>query len=1320
MGGTGASDEPLTAAGAARLRALLLAQVALVVGGAIAAALGAWLLAGLFPEASTKLVGWMVGLAKVNAALDKALGDGAGARLVVRLPWLCAGLAGAVLAWRKRGLVRRAADRWFPPRDADLLRPVERAGALDPIWAREDPKSGMGMQAFAWAEPPGPSPGSNDPPTARRHLWEKLLAFLSNEVGDGRRDLWGRPRVPLARFRWIVLTGQPGAGKTRMAMELARARARRDVLEIPLEPLGPEQRREHRRAACALWLGAWWRNMIPWVARRERGSAPPPYGTPWQGCDPWDAWWLVSTRALGRPQHRQRPGFESSLERLARWRPRRPTVLLLDDPLESDAGRVVATLLKVEAFYRHPVRLLVVSQTVPTDLKIRDQDRSWRSDYDGFAGDVLKLDRDAALGPAEVRMMDGSLGRRMEEFYRKQPGQRQPIAWKPDTASVNRLLRRTAGNALLVGLALYRVYRYPSQPEVPRETLLGDRAEQIVDALRVAGIGPEGVFAIAAATLAGPHATPSPGALTKETRFDPERLNLVPNLYHLPAPAPPIVQPEPIGDAFVRYVLSEKHCAPDRRQQVIAAAWQAAANSEAPAAMLRNARRLSVDETALARALREGPPPEAGLDELTVALAHAQWAVQIPRTDWDQGDVPGPAPLPPLQGGYSDPMPNIEEEERYAALRTYASEALRFALERLQALPPGIAEAALERFVSLLEVENAVAIVRGDAAHACFFAIVGRGLEDKDAWADAASASNGLDAWIRFFTAMVRWGMIRQREVTISVAYVLLLRRAALALGPDPDGVRRVDALGRLMQPQTPPASLLVPAALIAISDEYGDQYGLLGKARLNRIQAASVAFGFDIGATSVLELAPTVEEIARKVDEIARLFAGNREFELERARTWTCVSSVRRMDRAGCEAAAQRVDEIADCFAGDRDFVYESVRAWVCVVYSLRHHPDECKTTAERVDELSLPFGSDRDFEYERARTWSFVAEARCENHGDCEIIAGRVDEIARRFKDDRDFELERARTWANIVTAGWKGDCESEAIAHRIDEIARPHAGERSFEFERARAWGAASARMEDPGMREEVARRVDEIARPFAGDFDFELQRALVWVYVADMRIGNATWCEALAQRVDEIAHSFAGERDLELRRAEAWRNVCFARGDNPSGCEAAARLVDEIAQPFVGERTFEYKRAQAWRVVCSARRADLEGCETAAQRVDDLVRPFASERVFEHERAVAWRVVGYARLADPVGCEVAARRVDEIALPFAGDREFELERARGWVYVGYARVADPAGCEAAARRVDEIAHPYAGDGDFERLRWEAWGNLRSAPPDILKGA
>ena len=638
-----------------------------------------------------------------------------------------------------------------------------------------------------------------------------------------------------------------------------------------------QRARQHARRA--LRRGAWWRLVIPWAARREvRDIITLPYGTPWQGCDPWDARWLVSAGIPGRPIRGQRPRFDPGLlKRLSKWRPRRPTVLLLDDPLEGDAERVIAALLEADTLYRHPVRLLVVNQTVPTDLKIQGQSKSWRSDLRGFSGEVLKLGGEAALGHAEVRGMAGSLQLQMEAWYQKQPTRRQRIAWKPDTGSVDRLLRRTAGNALLVGLALYRIYHHPAQPEISRKALLQERVEQIVAALKVAGINDERMQAIAWATLAGPGAVLPAGTMTKDMRFDPDKLDAVPNLHAAPAPAPPLVQPEPIGDAFVQHVLSEERCATDRRQEVINLAWRAA-----PVAMLRTAWRLSTGEDALAGILREGPPPGAGLDELAIALAHVQWAVHIPRSDWDLGDVPGFAPFPHLLDGGVEAFPNFEDMERYAGLRTRASEALRLALERLQTLPPAAAAAGLIRFVSVMEVENTIAVVRGGAALACFLALVARGLEDETAWQDPEAAIESVDALTRFFVSLRQWGADPLQERNGGTPYALgdLLRRAEAALGSDRGGIRRAETLAEAVRHAngSPDAGATILSALAALAKPHG----ALGTARAHRFATVAAVLRNDT---------PAANEAASRVDDIARPFQGDREFERERAEAWRYVS---------------------------------------------------------------------------------------------------------------------------------------------------------------------------------------------------------------------------------------------------------------------------------------------------------------------------------------------------------------------------------------------------------------------------------------------
>ena len=191
-------------------------------------------------------------------------------------------------------------------------------------------------------------------------------------------------------------------------------------------------------------------------------------------------------------------------------------------------------MLDGERRYRHPVRLIVVSQTLPQDLGLKSQlDGGWSAGPRGFVGSVLALDAAAPLSAGEVRRMFGAL--RLSGHVSR---------WKPTDDNVRRLLLRSRGNALLVCLALQRMQRRHGAEIASADALLLDRAQRIVEALEAAGLGAaEQLRAIAWATLAGGPASafdltaePSPGDWP---RFEPEALDAVPNLGAAwPAPAP--------------------------------------------------------------------------------------------------------------------------------------------------------------------------------------------------------------------------------------------------------------------------------------------------------------------------------------------------------------------------------------------------------------------------------------------------------------------------------------------------------------------------------------------------------------------------------------------------------------------------------------------------------------------------------------------------------------------------------------------------------------------------------------------------------------
>lgn len=76
---------------------------------------------------------------------------------------------------------------------------------------------------------------------------------------------------------------------------------------------------------------------------------------PRQADEPWDDAWLTHLD-------------EARLTALAHWQPRRPTLIVLDQPNASTAARVVASLGHAVLHSRHPVRLLVVRTIDPAEL----------------------------------------------------------------------------------------------------------------------------------------------------------------------------------------------------------------------------------------------------------------------------------------------------------------------------------------------------------------------------------------------------------------------------------------------------------------------------------------------------------------------------------------------------------------------------------------------------------------------------------------------------------------------------------------------------------------------------------------------------------------------------------------------------------------------------------------------------------------------------------------------------------------------------------------------------------------------------------------
>lgn len=340
-------------------------------------------------------------------------------------------------------------------------------------------------------------------------------------------------------FSWALLVGRPGAGKSRMAIEMARRLARHDVLEKS----GPQSVRD-RSDKLLLKI----RSVFGRVRRRPNLLE-----------HPWD---------IAVPGHRRNPksavlvqdatGFADGFQS---WTPRAPTLILFEDPRAEEAATLIRWLSKrcspvterktgISAI-PFPVRLLVVSQTLPADLGLRPDplaNEGWVSSLDGFSGGPWVLSRRHYLTrqeTAELRF------RQFPPSDARRWGVNEEEAYEL-TQQGNPLLTES----LLLWLQQQSADRPPALDKVSMQSLLKGRAERVRDGLAVAGVqGREALTLIGTATVCG--GLPRPGAhdqlipalsLASLQRAFPRDRKLE---FRTPA-----IRPDLIGFAFVDLVVA--------------------------------------------------------------------------------------------------------------------------------------------------------------------------------------------------------------------------------------------------------------------------------------------------------------------------------------------------------------------------------------------------------------------------------------------------------------------------------------------------------------------------------------------------------------------------------------------------------------------------------------------------------------------------------------------------------------------------------------------------------------------------------------------
>lgn len=1144
--------------------------------------------------------------------------------------WGFALLGAAVGWWRSRKYAEPCHDRFFLPFDDDVLRPIGKPLPYDPL------RGAAGLD-----EDDATMPWTLQPDGARAKVWSGVLALTEKSLDSKHAGLFRRK--PVTAFGWTMLVGPPGLGKSRLAVEIANQLQKRDGGFRPSTP------------AIARRFLLWWRLQV-------RLEQPLP-------TNPWDAGWLLpglnDNAPTAYPGWRGRRAVnEAWLTRLAAWRPRRPTFLVLDDPRANDAEKVIETLEASAESYLHCVRLLIVNPTALGELALVQEAGAWASES------VLPplvppavLPEDYRFGEADIRAVQGT---------GLPAGKRYPLPRDDDVRTFGEI---TNGVPLLVELGLKALRSGSALETLTEDRLLVDRVDRVIGALENAGLKETKHHrAIAVATLAGGAFGEVALKSTILEEFDLP-FDVAAQLARIYPGEPvdlrnhlPPIRPQTIGDAFVRRIVEEADDA--TRRAIVTTAWKAS-----PFGTLRAALRLGGRADALGALLAAGPPSDIGLDPKEIALAYAHVALRTP------------------------PSRRSNRKASAEAHRYFET-----AADRITALD-GPAALAVAR--TLVDVEERPALGEGlrwelwAVLVATALGSVGRDQSTPMPTSEVVTILERLigkgDCHLGGFRleppdqALLdrQWQPLFQRADFELAGIVHLGERLSWVRLP-----RFIAGLGRCL------ANSALDKTLQA--DRASPQQ------QCRQLAAVGRFAGFD---------ADLFRAIMERLEMLATGFTGDLDVQRARAKVHAVACDVEAPDSDACAARVRTVDSIAAAFPDDRDMQLERAWAQYFLAYSTMGNTGEAEKHARAVDAIVAPFPSDRGMLCVRANAWRAVAYVTIDDAAARQDHVQTVDAITAAYPDDRDMQLERIAAWRDAAYEAANDAEACEAHARTVDGIAARFAdSDRDMQVERARARASvAVATTSNVVICTSHAHIINGIAERFPdSDRDLKLQRAVAWRNVAYATRDDATTCERHARTVERIVASLPGEHDAQMERAAAWRFVCYAT-QNSAGRETYARVVDEIAAPFPDSNAMQLERARAWGFVAHATTNDTGRCQANARVVDEIAARFGSDPKIQEERAIAWRVVAFATTTDAAACEIHARTVDSIAAPFPDDRRIQVERARAWCHVAHATVGDAAICEVHARTVDRIAARFPGDPDMQSECDQAWSYVRATNND-----
>jgi len=1062
---------------------------------------------------------------------------------LLQRPTLLFGGIGAAVGGLAQVRARSLYDRFLVPFDDVLFAPIPIAKAYDPL--RGTPGDDQATLTMPWCEP-------RDGP--RGDLWCRLHGLA--EIGDDSASSQA--------FGWTAIMGRSGSGKSRMAMEFARGLS--DVSRGRSKPPTRCQR-------FATWVRVQ-------VRRRSCGS-----------CDPWDAGWIRPGQGLQDADLQSaQAGWTDSLET---WQPRRPTIVLLDDPVIGDARAIVAAFGKQASRYRHPVRLLVVNQSAPKDIDLnfeRERD-TWVSRFVQPIIQPLIVGADAVLTAPDIR--------RMREVVA--PKHYMEIGSDP---AVERMLVITRGNPLLVELAFDRLARGHAMSTLDEESLPVERVERIIASVRAAGYDDDDrvLDLLAAATLAG-------SGDRRADRAELEsaigvNLGLRQKLHRIfPAEdadlrmvVPPI-RPELIGDAFVRRIAEEIGEAPDdptrrgrhRLSTLVAAGWHAE-----PRAMLRSVLRLGGRQNVLGRALAHKPPVDLGLSLAELTAVYAEASLQIQREDWLAGQCDRGRGLVPV---------------------------VRELMERIPAHD-------LAEFTDAL-----IALLRPNPT------IVVRYRETNDLIVHALTLASELGAWrsdMALVSRLITWrgaSRMSQADWNPDVSRLLIAIKSNAVDHGQIVAEHLIDSLVEKRADPNVDRVILRCAASFARFDVTSNSTNQDMQNIVAELCGIPTGDGPAFAATAFQHL-PTPEAV-----------------EDGRKQAWLACWVGREHAEAGnisvCRDAIGWGLRIAEVHRDDRRIDLALACTWRELVAALQTNRDihGCRDAVGEIQRIAKPYPKDREFDLVLAQAWCDLAYG-LSHRGDfdgCYEVIEHLRGVADAHLGDRDIDFELALAWRHLasISAGADEPGGFRDGVEQVGHIADAHLGDRDIDLELTRAWrdlarGLAFAG-DAPGGRDAV-QHVQRIADAHSGDRDIDLGLVLTELYLAYSlsRSGDAQGCRYVVERVWRIAVAHSGDHAFPRVAVQVWSFYAnaLARVGDTDGCRKAVNAARDIASSLSSD--VEISRALAEAAACLAdvlsREQDTASCRDIVQYVRSIAVDYPKHLEIDRALARALRHYGYSLSVD----------------------------------------------------------------------------------------